>query len=138
MMRRPFAAALLAFPTLLLSCMFGDADGRSEAMVGAPAAAAAETPPALVEDPATEPEAVTAAEPPTPPKFVPRGGFPSIDALCAEQKRLIVPQLLEAQRFFADRGENETIVPACGEARKVLAHARIRLSAPYLEVRAID
>jgi hypothetical protein len=117
---------------LLLSCAYEDLEDRPK-VVASPsepeAPSAAPTEAAVESTPHTAPSAAET--------MVPRGVFPTIDELCAEQKRLIVPHLLEAQRASEERGEKVTIVPACDEDPKALAHARIALAAPYLEVRAI-
>jgi hypothetical protein len=69
---------------------------------------------------------------------VPSATFASIDALCAEQMKMVVPRLRETEKQWAERGETVDLAPRCRVSEAALAEVPVSLRAPFLEVRAIE
>lgn len=140
-------ASVVVLATVVLSC--GGTEGTSEASRAETGAATANGPPEAAAVAAIEPSAVSAPiEVPVPLALaapaaeardatVPPGTFPTVEALCAAQKVMIVPQLRQAEAWLREREMATPLSPSCERAPAVLAQMHVSLHAPFHELAAI-
>lgn len=141
-MQRTRSSLLLLVPAVLVSCALPldssavratspESTDSTEAAESAAAADAGE-----LDD---EPDAdADAAIEPEPEPVLPSGTFATIDALCREQMKMVVPHLRAAEQRSADGSENPTRTPLCRVSTTALAGVSVVLRAPFLEVKAIE
>src|SRR5579864_2000522 len=71
---------------------------------------------------------------------LPTGTFPTLDALCAAQRSLAAPHIVQARAEHAERYEDPDptpLLPSCTESQ-ALRDASVTLAPPYTEIRAIE
>lgn len=130
-MRRALSGLLVFVPALVGSCALP--------VDSAPPANAGERPArevARAEDESDTSDVVEAVGDPEP--VVPSITFTSLDALCREQMKMVLPRLREAEQRWAERGETVTLEPRCEVSTTALSKVAIELRAPFLEARAIE
>lgn len=125
MTRLPLLALVAFVPAPLLSCAVPAERSAPVAQAVAVAAPSAEAEEEVAAD--EDPETV-----------MPRGAFPSIEALCVAQKELAAPAIAKANEERAERYEGPSAVTAaCEESKDALTNVSLHVGAPFHEVRAI-
>lgn len=137
MLRARSALLLVLVSAVMGSCAVPTANEEAPVAEATPSeapAAAAAAPDTTGASDATELE--PADDAPRRDPVVPTGTFATLEALCREQKKLVLPRVRAAEKERLE-GSETTLTPRCEVSAKSLAGVAVELRAPFLEVRAI-